>query len=98
MLATLRKNLSTSDLRFVQVIEVEKREPRESFLNPRPQAEAEKCFLGSLSTEVTWEKLKSDVDKFCQREWQEQILKQNAFFICAGFFVSIPNLVVLKSL
>ena len=28
MLATLKKNLSTSDLRFVQVIEVEKREPR----------------------------------------------------------------------
>ena len=72
MLSALRKNLSTTDLRFVQVIKVEKREPRKSFLKPRPrptlkndQAEAEKCFRGSLfSTEVTWEKLKSDVDKF----------------------------------
>ena len=49
MLATLRKNLSTSDLRFVQVIEVEKKgtegkffEAEAAFLRSRPKAESEK--------------------------------------------------------
>ena len=42
--ATLRKNLSSYDFSFSQVTEVEEREPRESFLKPRPKAEAEKCF------------------------------------------------------
>ena len=42
---------------FSEVIEVEKRESRKSFLKPRnEQAEAEKCFRDSLfSTEVTEE-------------------------------------------
>ena len=35
-LTRLRQNLSTSDLTFSQVTEVEKREPRKSFLKPRP--------------------------------------------------------------
>ena len=61
----LRQSLSTSDLSFSQVTSVEKREPRKNFLRPRPQAEAEKCFRDSLfCTEVTWEILKSDEDKF----------------------------------
>ena len=73
---------STSDFSFSQVTSVEKREPRKHFsasacsflglgLRPRPQKSGfgfEKLFLGSLfSTSVTWEKLKSDVDKFFLR-------------------------------
>ena len=58
MLATLRKILPTSDLKFVQVIQVGKKGTKEkffeaeaAFLRPRPineQAEAEKCFRDSL--------------------------------------------------
>ena len=55
----------TSDLSFSQVTEVDKREPRESFLKPRPQAEAEKCSRGSLlSTEVTRGNSKIKVETF----------------------------------
>ena len=101
MLATLRKNLSTSDLRFVQVIEVEKREPRKSFLKPRPhfwgrgrrprprndQAEAEKCFWGSLfSTEVTWEKLKSDVDQISSEESSQHNYQNRMLFSFVWLF------------
>ena len=76
----LRKNLSSSDLSFSKVTEVEERKPRKSFLKPGPQAEAEKCFRDSLfSTEVTEEILKSDEDTFFQRLWQGQISKQNVF-------------------
>ena len=39
----MTENFSTVILVFPQVTEVDKREPRESFLKPRPQAEAEKC-------------------------------------------------------
>ena len=82
----LRKNLSSSDLSFSKVTEVEEREPRKSFLKPRPQAEAEKCFRDSLfSIEVTEEILKSDKDTFFQRLWQGQISKQNAFFSFLAF-------------
>ena len=78
----LNQNSSTSDFSFSQVTSVEKREPRKHFsasacsflglsLWPRPQKSGfgfEKLFLGSLfSTSVTWEKLKSDVDKFFLR-------------------------------
>ena len=58
----------------VQVIKLEKREPRKSVLKPRlsprnDQAEAEKCFQGSLfSTEITWTNLKSDVDQISSEE------------------------------
>ena len=68
MLATFfGRNLSTSNFSFSQVTSVEKREPRKHF-----SASAysflglgfEKLFLGPLfSISVTWEKLKSDVDK-----------------------------------
>ncbi len=51
------ENFSTMILVFPQVTEVDKREPKESFLKPRPQAKAEKCFprfpfvyLGTLSS------------------------------------------------
>ena len=78
--------MSSSDFRFSQVTEVEKGEPRKRFLRLRPQAEAEKCFRGfPFSTEVTWEKRKSDYDKFFQREWQGHMSKQNAFFIFQVF-------------
>ena len=39
----MTENFSTVILVFPQVTEVDKREPRESFLKLRPQAEAEKC-------------------------------------------------------
>ena len=84
--------MSTSDLRFFQVTEVEKREPREKFLKPRPQAEAEKCsprfpFFVRGNLEI----LKPDMDTFCQRKWREQILKQNAFFIFLAFSLALCN-------
>ena len=51
---TSEEKFLTSDFSFSQVTEVDKREPRESFLKPRPQAEAEKCSPRfCLSTEVT---------------------------------------------
>ena len=37
------ENFSTVILVFSQVTKVDKREPRESFMKPRPQVEAEKC-------------------------------------------------------
>ena len=83
VLATLfGRNLSTSDFSFSKVTSVKNREPRKHFsasacsflglgLRSRPQKSGfsfEKLFLGSLfSTSVTWEKLKSDVDKFFLR-------------------------------
>ena len=33
--------------------------------------------------------LKPDMDTFCQREWQEQISKQNAFFIFLVFSLAL---------
>ena len=82
----MTENFSTVILVFPKVTEVDKREPRESFLKPRPQAEAEKCSRGSLfSTEVTWTNLKSDEDKFVRKTRQAQLLKQNTFFICMAF-------------
>ena len=101
MLATLRKNLSTSDFSFSQVTEVEKREPRKSFSKPKPdfwgrgrrprprneQAEAEKCFRGSLfSTEVTWEKLKSDVDQISSEESSQHNYQNRMLFSFVWLF------------
>ena len=64
----LRQNLSTSDLSFSQVTSVEKREPRKHFSASAYGLGFKNFFLGTLfSTSVTWEKLKSDVDKFCLR-------------------------------
>ena len=101
MLATLRKNLSTSDFSFSQVTEVEKREMRKSFSKPKPdfwgrgrrprprneQAEAEKCFRGSLfSTEVTWEKLKSDVDQISSEESSQHNYQNRMLFSFVWLF------------
>ena len=64
----LRQNLSTSDLSFSQVTSVEKREPRKHFSASAYGLGFKNFFLGTLfSTSVTWEKLKSDVDKLCLR-------------------------------
>ena len=90
----LRKNLSSSDLSFSKVTEVEKREPRKSFSKPRPhfcsrgrrprprneQAEAEKCFRGSLfSTEVTLEMSNQMWKHFAEDDDMDKKLKQNIF-------------------
>ena len=94
---------STSDLRFVQVISVEKREPRKHFsasawsflglcLRPQPQKCGlcfKKVFLGFLfSTLVIWEKLKSDVEKFLLQTWHGKKSKQNTIS-----FRSCPRLI-----
>ena len=64
----LRQSLSTSDLSFSQVTSVEKREPRKHFSASAYGLGFKNFFLGTLfSTSVTWEKLKSDVDKLCLR-------------------------------
>ena len=75
----LRQNLSTSDLSFSQVTSVEKREPRKHFSASAYGLGFKNFFLGTLfSTSVTWEKLKSDVDKLCLRrvknKYQNKIL------------------------
>ena len=64
----LRQSLSTSDLSFSQVTSVEQREPRKHFSASAYGLGFKNFFLGTLcSTSVTWEKLKSDVDKLCLR-------------------------------
>ena len=69
----LRQNLSTSDLSFSQVTSVEKREPRKHFSASAYGLGFKNFFLGTLfSTSVTWEKLKSDVDKLCLRRGKNQ--------------------------
>ena len=66
--ATLRKKLSSSDFRFSQVTSVEKRKPRKHFSASASGLSLKNLFLGFLcSTAVTWEKWKSDEDKFFLR-------------------------------
>ena len=104
-LATLRKNLSMSDFNFSQVTEVEKREPRKSFLKPKPdfwgrgrrprprneQAEAEKCFRSSLfSTEVTLE-IQITRGLIFSRTIASTIIETECFFHFSGFFVNIKE-------
>ena len=71
MLATFfGRNLSMSDFSFSQVTSVEKRESQQHF---SASASAyglglkKLCFDSLFSTSVTWEKLKSDKDKFFLR-------------------------------
>ena len=60
-----------------------KKETEEKFF----EAEAEKCFRDFLfSTEVTWEKLKSDVEEFWFRSWHGKIIKTECFFPFFRFF------------
>ena len=65
---SLWKNLSSSDFRFSQVTSVEKRKPRKHFSASASGLSLKNLFLGFLfSTSVTWEKRKSDEDKFVLR-------------------------------
>ena len=84
----LRTNLSTSDLRFVQVTEVEKREPRESFLKPRPKAKAEKCsprfpffYWGNF------DKPQIRCGQICPKNVASTKIETECFFHLSGFFM-----------
>ena len=69
----LNQNSSTSDLSFSQVTSVEKRKSRKHFSASAYGLGLKKLFLGFLfSTSVTWEKLKSDVEKFYFRRDMEK--------------------------
>ena len=69
----LRQNLSLSDLTISQVTSVQKRESRKHFSASAYGLGLKKLFLGFLfSTSVTWEKLKSDVEKFYFRRDMEK--------------------------
>ena len=69
----LNQNSSTSDLSFSQVTSVEKRKLRKHFSASAYGLGLKKLFLGFLfSTSVTWEKLKSDVEKFYFRRDMEK--------------------------
>ena len=62
------------------------------------QAESEKCFQGSLfSTEVTWEKLKSDEDKFLPKKVASTIIETECFFHLFGFFVNFDKLYCVQN-
>ena len=85
----LRQNLSSSDLRISQVTSVQKRESRKHFSASAYGLGFKKLFLGSLfSTSVTWEKVKSDVDKFCLRrvehKYRNKILLFDPLPVCTG--------------
>ena len=67
------RNLSLSDFSFSQVTSVEKRESQQHFSASAYGLGLKKLFLGFLfSTSVTWEKLKSDVEKFYFRRAMEK--------------------------
>ena len=69
----LNQNSSTSDLSFSQVTSVEKRKSRKHFSASAYGLGLKKLFLSFLfSTSVTWEKLKSDVEKFYFRRDMEK--------------------------
>ena len=62
------RNLSLSDFSFSQVTSVEKRESQQHFSASAYGLGLKKlCFDSLFSTSVTWEKLKSDKDKFFLR-------------------------------
>ena len=62
------KKLSSSDFSFSQVTSVEKRESQQHFSASAYGLGLKKlCFDSLFSTSVTWEKLKSDKDKFFLR-------------------------------
>ena len=86
----MTENFSTVILVFPQVTEVDKREPRESFLKPRPQAEAEKCsprfpffYWGNL------DKPQIRRGQICPKDVASTKIETECFFICSGFFVNI---------
>ena len=70
---SLNQNSSTSDLSFSQVISVEKRKSLKHFSALAHGLGLKKLFLSFLfSTSVTWEKLKSDMEKFYFRSDMEK--------------------------
>ena len=98
---SLNQNSSTSDLSFSQVTSVEKRKSRKHFSALAYGLGLKKLFLGFLiSTLVTWEKLKSDMEKFyfrcdMEKNWNKILLVSiqsclNCFWlvlhVCTIFF------------
>ena len=91
----LRQNLSTSDLSFSQVTSVEKREPRKHFSASAYGLGFKNFFLGTLfSTSVTWEKLKSDVDKLCLRRVKNKYRNKILLFVSQN--ISLHWEIILK--
>ena len=83
MLATFfGRNLSSSDFSFSQVTSVEKRESQQHFSASAYGLGLKKLCFGSLfSTSVTWEKLKSDEDKFFLRVGKHNYRNKTLFFL-----------------
>ena len=80
---SLNQNSSTSDLSFSQVTSVEKRKSRKHFSASAYGLGLKKLFLGFLfSTSVTWEKLKSDVEKFYFRRDMEKNQNKILLYVC----------------
>ena len=78
----LNQNSSASDLCFSQVTSVEKRKSRKHFSALAYGLGLKKLFLGFLfSTSVTWEKLKSDVEKFYFRRDMEKNQNKILFLV-----------------
>ena len=93
---SLNQNSSTSDLSFSQVTSVEKRKSRKHFSASAYGLGLKKLFLGFLfSTSVTWEKLKSDVEKFYFRRDMEKNRNKILFprfpFVYFGNFGKTSN-------
>ena len=88
----LNQNSSTSDLSFSQVTSVEKRKSRKHFSASAYGLGLKKLFLGFLfSTSVTWEKLKSDVEKFYFRRDMEKNQNKILFFQkCLKWLLATP--------
>ena len=92
----LRQNLSTSDLSFCQVTSVEKRELQEHFSASAYGLSFKKLSFSSLfSTSVTWQKLKSDVDKFCIRRVEHKYRNKILFFHLQDNQIIHKNLQIL---
>ena len=93
----LRQSLSTSDLSFSQVTSVEQREPRKHFSASAYGLGFKNFFLGTLcSTSVTWEKLKSDVDKLCLRRGKNKY--RNKILFLQKYFEGVLKCFCLTSL
>ena len=85
---SLNQNSSTSDLSFSQVTSVKKRKSRKHFSASAYGLGLKKFFLGFLfSTSVTWEKLKSDVEKFYFRRAMEKNQNKILFRMFLTFFL-----------
>ena len=98
-----------SDLRFIQVIKVEKREPRASVWSQGHIIEAQAIGQGwemkrprlrnvprgsLFTTEITWKNLKSDVDQISEKRSQHNC-KERIFFSFVCVFLWLMTKVVL---